>query len=173
LPTPADVPEQIGVGLLVRLGPGLALAPAHLDAGPPEARGWREHWTYASTEACAFCHQQQVAQWKTTAHAHALQTLRDARRERAAACLGCHTTGFLQPGGTKLVDTAIEDFADVGCESCHGPSAAHVASVDKKKGTSRKVDPAVCFGCHAPDQSLEPFDVVSAWPRIVGPGHGG
>jgi len=140
--------------------------------GPLFAGGRFEHWTYASNEACGFCHQTQLAQWATTAHAHAFATLRVARHDTNPACLGCHMTGFLRPGGTEFIDTATEQLTDVGCESCHGPSAAHVASMDKKKGTSRKVDAVVCYGCHTPDQSVEPFESLKAMKEIVGPGHG-
>jgi cytochrome c551/c552 len=80
-------------------------------------------------------------------------------------------TGFLRPGGAQNFETATQ-FADVGCEACHGPSVAHVVSMDKRQGTSRKVDPTVCLGCHTPDQNLGSFDVAAAMKEIVGPGHG-
>jgi hypothetical protein len=98
--------------------------------------------------------------------------LKTNRHDRDPACLGCHTTGYLQPGGTQNVDTALQQFSEVGCESCHGPSARHVRSLDKKKGTSLKVDATVCLGCHTPDQNLGPFDYDAARRAILGPGHG-
>jgi hypothetical protein len=159
-----DIPDQLGVGLVLRL-----------DAGPVARTrtGTRfERWTYASNEACGFCHKPELAQWQTTGHALAFASLRDSGHGAEAACLGCHMTGFLRPGGTQFIDTAVEQMADVGCESCHGPSADHVASVNKKKGTSRRVDATICLGCHTPDQSVERFDVTSAMKKIVGPGHG-
>jgi hypothetical protein len=158
----ADVPEQLGVALTLRL-----------DAGPvdfaPTVK--REHWTYASNEACGFCHKPELAQWQTTEHALAFASLKDSGHGDAPACLGCHMTGFLRPGGTQFVQTAVEQMTDVGCECCHGPSAAHVGSVNKKKGTVLTVDPVICLGCHTPDQSVEPFDVLVAMKKIVGPGH--
>jgi len=165
----SDVPEQLGVGLLLWLDSAVVLR-RPMGPFPPGGRG--ERWTYASNEACGFCHQTQMAQWATTAHAHAFATVKEARRGAAPECLGCHMTGFLRPGGTQFIETATEQFADVGCESCHGPSADHVASINKRRGTSRKVDVVVCFGCHTPDQSIEPFDVVAGMKDIVGPGHG-
>jgi hypothetical protein len=165
----SEVPEQLGVGLLVWLDAAQVL---NRPMGPLPPGGRAERWTYASNEACAFCHQTQVAQWATTAHAHAYATLRDTRRGTAPACLGCHMTGFLRPGGTQFIETATEQFADVGCESCHGPSADHVASMDKRRGTSRKVDVVICLGCHTPDQSIEPFNALKGMKDIVGPGHG-
>jgi CxxC motif-containing protein (DUF1111 family) len=80
--------------------------------------------------------------------------------------------GFLQPGGTRDIVMVESGFADVGCEACHGPSAEHVRSNDKKLGTSRKVDPIICLGCHTPDQNLSDFDPVSAMKELLGPGHG-
>jgi hypothetical protein len=81
-------------------------------------------------------------------------------------------TGFLRPGGTQFIDIAAEQLADVGCESCHGPSAAHVTSINKTKGTSRQVSGDVCLGCHTPDQGVEPLDVSRGMPLVLGPGHG-
>ncbi len=113
-----------------------------------------------------------MAQWKTTDHADAMATLKKKGHDHDPACIGCHTTGYLLPGGTRYVETAVEKFADVGCECCHGPSAPHVRSVDKKKGTSRKVGAEVCLGCHTPDQNVGAFDYDSAVASILGPGHG-
>jgi cytochrome c554/c'-like protein len=173
-----SVPDQLGVGLLSRIdGERARIAAQKAAAAQRRQRGEKEpveyeSWTYASTASCAFCHQAAVAQWKTTDHARAMDTLKDAHRETDPACLGCHTTGYLQPGGTRSVETAADQFGDVGCECCHGPSAEHVRSVDKKKGTSRRVKTTVCFGCHTPDQSLGSFDYRAAMQSILGPGHG-
>ncbi len=159
----ADVPDQLGVALILRLDAGpVALAPTGKHI---------EHWTYASNEACGFCHKPELAQWQTTEHALAFASLKDSGHGDNPACLGCHMTGFLRPGGTQFVETAVEQMTDVGCECCHGPSAAHVGSVNKKKGTVLTVDAAICLGCHTPDQSVEPFDVLTAMKKIVGPGH--
>jgi Cytochrome c554 and c-prime len=167
----ANVPEQVGVALLLRIDAAPVLAHPPEDAPKPH-HGIFERWTYASTNGCALCHEREVQQWMTTDHAHAFATLRDAGRATDPACLGCHMTGFLRPGGTQYLDTATISFPDVGCEACHGPSADHVGSVNKKTGTSRTVDPVVCLGCHAPDQSVEPFDYAAARQKIIGPGHG-
>ena len=167
----AGVPEHVGVALLIRIDAAPVLAHPPSDAPRPPG-GIYERWTYSSTNGCALCHEREVQQWSTTDHAHAFATLREAGRSADPACLGCHMTGFLRPGGTQYLDTATDSFPDVGCETCHGPSADHVGSVNKKKGTSRKVDVVVCLGCHAPDQSVEPFDYAAALQKIIGPGHG-
>jgi hypothetical protein len=85
--------------------------------------------------------------------------------------MGCHMTGFLLPGGPQNLETATTQFANVGCEACHGPSVDHVRSTDKRQGTSRTVDPVICLGCHTPDQNRG-FAVVDAMKNVVGPGHG-
>jgi hypothetical protein len=170
-----DVSEQAGVALLLRVDAGAIPATfAESVAALSKAKGHRtfgEDWTYGSTPLCVGCHPAQAAQWRTTDHAHAYATLEHAGKSHDPSCMGCHVTGFLRPGGAQNFETATQ-FADVGCEACHGPSVAHVVSMDKRQGTSRKVDPTVCLGCHTPDQNLGSFDVAAAMKEIVGPGHG-
>jgi len=173
-----SVPEQPGVGFLAVIEPELAkMATEKAAAAERRKKGQKEpevyeNWGYGSNGACGLCHTSELAQWKTTEHAHALDTLKKSGHDRDPACLGCHTTGYLQRGGTRFVETAVKQFSDVGCESCHGASVLHVRSIDKKKGTSRKVEPRVCFGCHTPDQNLGTLDYATALPSILGPGHG-
>jgi hypothetical protein len=175
-----DVRLQLGVDLLTRVQTIPLIDSKVMEASIARGstkykmRDLYESWEFGSTKACNFCHKAQVAQWETTGHATALKTLQRAKREKDPACLGCHVMGFLQPGGTRDIVMALGGFANVGCESCHGPSAEHVRSVDKKLGTSRAVDPAICWGCHTPDQNLGDFDPVAAIKEgdILGPGHG-
>ena len=117
-------------------------------------------------------YQAAAEQWKKTDHAHALATLHDNGHDRDLACVGCHTVGFLRPGGTRDWTTLTEQFANVGCESCHGASVVHVRSINKRKGTSRKVAAEVCLGCHTHNQNLGPFNYEAALKLILGPGHG-
>jgi hypothetical protein len=170
-----DVADQVGVHLLARVDSGpIAATFAESVAALSKAAGVRaygEGWTYGSTSLCVGCHPAQAAQWGTTDHAHAFATLEHAGKSRDLSCMGCHTTGFLLPGGAQNLESASQ-FVDVGCEACHGPSTAHVISLNKHTGTSRAVDPIVCLGCHTPDQNLGPFDVAAAMKEIVGPGHG-
>jgi hypothetical protein len=179
VPLTKAIKEQLGVGLLTRVltvpmfDSDLLMAKAKkMNRVPKEMmRDLYEHWDYASTKACGYCHEKQVPQWNTTDHSHALATLKKGKHDRDPNCLGCHVMGFLQPGGTRDMVMSIGGFADVGCEACHGPSAEHVRSVNKKKGTSRHVDPIVCLGCHTPDWNTGPFDPVAATKEILGPGH--
>jgi hypothetical protein len=174
LATTPDVAEQLGVRLLVRLaGPPV---PATFDESMALRKKaglgtFNEEWTYSSTPLCVSCHTAQAAQWRTTAHATAFATLEDSGHGREPGCLGCHMTGFLLPGGAQNLETATTQLTDVGCEACHGPSAEHVRSTDKHRGTSRTVDPVICLGCHTPDQS-DSFSPREALKRVIGPGHG-
>jgi hypothetical protein len=178
VPLDESVKEQLGVGLLSRVAT-IPMIDSDKLAAELKKKNSRvrmvdlyENWDYGSTKACGYCHEKAVKQWQTTSHATALATLKRGKRDRDTACLGCHVMGFLQPGGTRDWIMVAGGFADVGCEACHGPSAEHVRSVDKKLGTSRKVDPIVCLGCHTPDQNLSAFDPVAAMKEILGPGHG-
>jgi Cytochrome c554 and c-prime len=179
VPLTKAIKEQLGVGLLTRVltvpmfdSDRLMAQAKKLNRVPKEMiRDLYEHWDYASTKACGYCHEKQVPQWNTTDHSHALATLKKGKHDHDPACLGCHVMGYLQPGGTRDIVMALGGFADVGCEACHGPSAEHVRSVNKKKGTSRHVDPIICLGCHTPDWNTGPFDPIAATKEILGPGH--
>ena len=114
----------------------------------------------------------QTAFWQTTKHAHALAALQRKGRAGDPSCVGCHVTGYLLPGGTSDIKAATSTFAEVGCKSCHGPGAVHVQTADKKTGTTRRMEPAVCLGCHTPDQTNKGFDVPAFFKAILGKGHG-
>jgi len=168
-----DVPEQYGVRLVLRATEPVYTTFLESEAALSKAKGRRtygEEWQYGTTGLCKGCHSSQFAQWSSTDHAHAFASLTDGR-EKEPGCMGCHMTGFLVPGGVQNLESA-HYFVDVGCEACHGPSTAHVTSTDKHRGTSRKVDPVLCFGCHTPDQNRGPFVLAEAMKEMVGPGHG-
>ncbi|HSZ80779.1 MAG TPA: multiheme c-type cytochrome [Polyangia bacterium] len=170
--------EQLGVGLLARVATipltdsDKMIAEAKRTKTRLRSTDLYEIWDYGSTKACGYCHPKAVAQWMTTDHAHAFATLVKAKHDHDPKCLGCHTLGFVQQGGTRDMVMARSQFADVGCEGCHGPSALHVRSIDKKIGTVRAVDPIVCLGCHTPDQNIGAFDPVAAVKELLGPDHG-
>jgi hypothetical protein len=165
----SSIPAHVGVDLLFELDKEPAKEPPTVGA---DGRTIFENWLYGSNGACVLCHPKQVAQWSTTDHAHALASLKKGGHDQDRECLGCHTTGYLLPGGTRRVKTAIEQFSEVGCECCHGPSVKHIRSNNKKKGTMRAVSPALCLGCHTIDRNGDLFDAVGAMKQIIGPGHG-
>lgn len=60
----------------------------------------------------------------------------------SAACATCH--------GTQTVAQDASIHADVACESCHGPAAAHSASDDVARSVVLAKPPStICATCHA------------------------
>lgn len=193
IPLDEDLPDQQGVAQLVAaynadsarraaagLGVGINLVDPHAPKPTAPTRagdvGQDKPTRYAGSAACASCHPSQAAFFATTKHAHALEALSlpgHARRDRDPTCVGCHTTGFMLPGGTWSVAVALDKLKNVGCESCHGPSLGHISLADKKTSTRREVPETVCRGCHTPDQTNGEFDYQKFRAAILGPGHGG
>jgi protein-arginine kinase activator protein McsA len=102
---------------------------------------------YVGQGGCRGCHGDVYATWSDTPHATALNTLNQIGMGQNKSCIPCHTVGFGQPTGyTDMTNTP--HLANVGCETCHGPAAAH------KYGDHELVHPAVtvaaevCGGCH-------------------------
>jgi len=92
---------------------------------------------YTSTDSklvvCGNCHVSAQAQWDSTAHAGAWNTLQ-ASPGAQAFCEGCHTVSDLgnavsEPAGHSA--TGEERYYDVQCESCHGAGLAHVEDPNK------------------------------------------
>ena len=124
---------------------------------------------YVGSEACRSCHAQEFETWHAGPHAGALASLEGRNRTDDADCLRCHTTGFDRNGGFPAGGAAADhaDLARVGCESCHGPGANHVAEGSRKLGSivslGDKCDSCVilqiCGGCH--DDANDPgFEFV-------------
>jgi hypothetical protein len=83
------------------------------------------------------------------------------------ACIGCHTIGFGAPDGYRR-EFGREKLVDVGCESCHGPGALHVAQ--RKAGGPpgfkfRPLEAGDCRKCHMGEFS-RPFDWDRFWPAV-------
>jgi len=131
---------------------------------------------YIGANKCRTCHMKQTKAWTDTKHAKAFETLLTVDDKTAAewatrlgvelkgkpseseACIGCHVTGHGLPGGFPAADTTLHaNVSKVGCESCHGPGAAHRASAkEAKKGTSNNaVGEALCVTCHTAKASPE------------------
>ncbi len=138
----------------------LAAQPTTAPAGPSP---------YAGSAACAECHESQAEQWQTTRHAHAVASLEARGKEFDDECIGCHVVGYGEPGGARL--GALGELANVGCEACHGPAAAH-ARAPESGSPSAAVPSARCERCHVPEHSPR-YDYRAYLPRVLGPGHGG
>jgi len=188
IPLDAATPDQNGVAVLVeaynresgRLAAagrpvGIGTEPHGWHPGPASAAGPA---LYLGTAACGSCHAPALAFWKTTKHARAFAALARIGRSGDPSCVGCHVTGYLQPGGFTLAGVPAAGrpsptlLRNVGCEACHGPGQAHPQAADKTKGTARAVPETVCFGCHTADVTGGDFDYARFAAAIVGPGHG-
>lgn len=151
----------------------LALSPAL--AAEPEYVGW---------EACAMCHKDETADWQRSKHAKAFELLKPDKRRKAKKdanidpnkdhtgtsekCVGCHTTGYREPGGFVDVNTT-PNMIGVQCEMCHGPGSEY-RKLHKSKRTKftrdearaagqvyGSVDEAVCKRCHGhKDAPMQP-----------------
>jgi len=183
VPLDAATPDQQGVANLVgaynkeseaRAAAGKAVGIGNETPRPKrtaEAAAAIAGASYIGTAACGGCHAPALAQWKTTKHARALSALARIGRDKDPSCIGCHVTGYLQPGGPPDIATARERFANVGCESCHGPGSKHGAALDKRGTLGRAVPEAICRGCHTVDVTGGDFDYKKFLPAVVGPGH--
>jgi hypothetical protein len=123
---------------------------------------------YAGMQACADCHEEAVAFWKTTVHERGYDTLVSANKQFDLSCVSCHVTGFRQPGGSEVVEN--HRLQDVQCEQCHGPGSLHVE--DPTTANIRLSAPiSVCLTCHTPEHS-DTFDYQAYLRDVLGEGHG-
>jgi hypothetical protein len=127
--------------------------------------------TYRGNESCKECHGEAYDFWKQTKHAHAWETLVRDRSDHDLGCVGCHMTGYLQPGGSSLAERP--ELRAVGCETCHGPGSLHEDAPDEKKKSliARDAPQVLCIGCHNAQHS-DLFSYPAYRARILGPGHG-
>jgi hypothetical protein len=115
----------------------------------------------AGSEKCRVCHVEEHRRWTESGHHHAWETLQKDQSHVDSYCQQCHTTGFGLPGGFASVRRSSRQTG-VGCESCHGPSQAHV-----REPRTRTPWPAAdqCIRCHDPENSPQ-FDYDSYWSQI-------
>jgi hypothetical protein len=127
---------------------------------------------YIGGEECAACHAEEAEQWATTRHAQAYETLVTVNKQFDLSCVGCHVTGFRQPGGAEVVENAA--LQDVQCEQCHGPGSLHAAEPQlkgKPNAIRRHAEVDVCEQCHTPEHS-DTFDYAAYMRDVLGPVHG-
>jgi Cytochrome c554 and c-prime len=106
-----------------------------------EADGLR----FVGSRTCAACHTGAYVWWRSTPHGRALGTLEKRGRAHDLACVGCHVTGFGEPGGSTA--PPFGELASVGCESCHGQGSAHVDDPSRPTAAGPLREP-VCARCH-------------------------
>jgi hypothetical protein len=144
----------------------LAWAKEHGQDCPAPAKGKA---AFVGNTACLECHEDAFPLWRESKHSHAWETLETAGKQFHLNCVGCHVTGYEQPGGVCRLDK-VAGREDVGCESCHGPGSLHVEQPESANIVG-KPGKELCVTCHNPENSPH-FDFATYLPRIVGPGHG-
>jgi hypothetical protein len=144
----------------------LAWAKEHGQDCPAPEKGQA---AFVGNAACEECHEEAFPLWRESKHSHAWETLEQAGKQFHLNCVGCHVTGYEQPGGVCRLDK-VAGREDVGCESCHGPGSLH-AKEPESGNIVGKPGAALCVTCHNPENSPH-FDFAAYLPRIVGPGHG-
>ena len=124
---------------------------------------------FVGNAACLDCHEEAFAVWNSSKHAQAYPTLEKLGKNHHLDCVGCHVTGWQQPGGTCRIDRVTgRDY--VGCEACHGPGSLHVADASADN-IGKGNQPKGCQGCH--DAENSPHFAFEAYvAKILGPGHG-
>ena len=130
--------------------------------------------TYVGDAACVRCHKTAAAFWQKTQHARAWQTLVTAEKQYNYDCIGCHVTGWQQPGGSNLGTVEKRGLVNVQCEVCHGPGSKHVAEdgMDEPKTMAKSPPDDLCRGrCHTTEHS-DTFDLVPYLRDVLGAGHG-
>ncbi|MBL8680950.1 MAG: hypothetical protein JNK05_17345 [Myxococcales bacterium] len=129
--------------------------------------------SYVGDGECRSCHEAAFAIWERTPHSRAYWTIEILNKNFNLSCVGCHVTGYQQPGGSEVVQN--QGLRDVQCETCHGPGSRHITArtaAQQRATIIRNPPQAFCAQqCHTPEHS-DHFDYQQYLPRILGPGHG-
>jgi hypothetical protein len=126
-----------------------------LPAGAPV------EYRLAGSRSCISCHTSASTIWAHSLHAAAGRTLEPRHFEVDPDCLRCHTTGYGLPGGFVSPKRTPELYG-VGCENCHGPSAAHVSN----PVVHTQYQPFdQCIRCHDEENSPT-FQRATYWNQI-------
>jgi len=117
---------------------------------------------YRGAAACQDCHQTEFTAWNGSLHAAAHGKLVAAGKAFDPGCLGCHTVGFMEPGG--FLDTALTGhLVGVQCESCHGAAGVHVDSEGETPIRGRDPD---AVEKHPPGNHLRPMPQPGPQPGL-------
>lgn len=141
-PSLTDRAVELRVAALNRAARAIQEAEAKARKSVPLDTRW------AGGDACAACHEDAAAAWKKTGHARAMATLVRAEKDFDRECLGCHVTAW-EDGYVDPVNTP--DLADVQCEACHGPGAAHAS--DPGQARMGRTEDGLCLRCHTQENS--------------------
>lgn len=174
--------EPAGQGGAVRLGHDLTVLSARIpeapwvmdlygkyveeanEAPPPDWNQTPIPLRYEPAEACKACHEDEYAHWRTTAHAHALGSVRRAGRQRDPECLLCHTMGLGREGGFVSMEKT-PGLGRVTCQACHPVTSDHEEKGVKPEPRMR-ISSRLCSSCHGPVESPD-FDYYRYKPKIL------
>lgn len=124
-----------------------------------------------TAEACVSCHPAEVAHWKASPHAAAMDRLKEGEGREDASCVGCHATP-IRSGVRPTELSAFHLSEGVSCASCHGPGDAHVAAGggrDNIEGLGEDcpvcVIETVCTSCHTPAWDAD-WDLERDLPKV-------
>jgi hypothetical protein len=117
---------------------------------------------FSGSARCGTCHEEATTVWKHSLHEHALATLAGRGHDRDPECLPCHVVGLSSVYGYRS-PSATASLSGVGCESCHGPGAAHSAAPHKV--SLPKVQSTACAQCHTSNTSPN-FSFAGFWKKI-------
>jgi predicted CXXCH cytochrome family protein len=118
---------------------------------------------YAGSWACTPCHNSATHVWKGSGHRLALDTLVKVQHDFDPDCVSCHVVGLDSTRGYRS-RSKTPQLAGVGCESCHGPAAAHAQAPQTAK--LLKIGERACVGCHNSLNSPN-FEFRSYWRKII------
>jgi predicted CXXCH cytochrome family protein len=144
----------------------LAWAREHGQDCPPPKKGQA---AFVGNAPCRECHEEAFPLWEKSKHSHGWETLEQVGKQFHLNCVGCHVTGYEQPGGVCRLDK-VAGREGVGCESCHGPGSLH-SEDPTPKNIVRSPGQELCVTCHNVENSPH-FDYATYLPKILGPGHG-
>lgn len=122
---------------------------------------------YGTGATCVSCHSHQVAAWAVRPnHARAMEVLFERGEQGNPECVGCHSTGFGEPGGFAAVDKrTLQTWGNVQCEACHGPLGGHPRDPN---AVPEPITQATCTGCHdaanSPDFDYEQYRMAVICP---------
>jgi hypothetical protein len=134
---------------------------AETGFAPPLPAKLPEDYRLAGNDSCVKCHQNDCTSWASSRHAHAWETLATKKYHVDSYCQQCHTTGFGLPDGFVSAGRSPL-LRGVGCESCHGPSLAHVHEPKVRTPFLAKDQ---CTRCHDRENSPK-FDYDPFWLKI-------
>lgn len=131
------------------------------EAGLASAVQGDSAYRIAGSESCGKCHADDSHAWHSSRHSHAWEVLVAKQAQFDPFCQQCHTTGYGHDGGFVSVSKSPQ-LVHVGCENCHGPSAAHVANPKTK---TPFLAAERCTKCHDHENSPQ-FAFDKYWEKI-------